>query len=103
VAGGSGLARHVHVIADPLHVAAGVMLAGVAAWMALAALRRYRTPATGVDMALRSPLRAYATLAAVTVLNPLTLVYWAALIQPRRCYGESDAPSIIVDASVGLR
>jgi arginine exporter protein ArgO len=93
VAGGSGLARQIHAIADPLHLAAGVALAVVAAWMGLAAVRRYRTPTAGAGMALRNPLRAYVTLAGVTVLNPLTLVYWAALILGRQASTATLTPT----------
>ena len=77
VVDGTGLARQVAAVAGPLRLAASAVLAVVAAWMAAAAVRRYRSPASAprVGLALRTPLRAYAALAGVTVLNPLTVVY----------------------------
>jgi hypothetical protein len=61
VAGGEGLAGQIGAVARPVHLAAGMMLPVVAAWMAAAAFRRYRSgsAAHGVGLALRSPLRAY--------------------------------------------
>ena len=71
------------------------MLAVVAAWMAAAAVRRYRSPARAprVGLALRTPLRADAALAGVTVLNPLTVVYWAALVLGRQASAAAFAPA----------
>jgi arginine exporter protein ArgO len=95
VAGGAGLARRVTAVAGPLHWAAGATLAIVAAWMAVAALRRYRSPAAAprVGLALRTPLRAYAALAGVTVVNPLTAVYWAALVLGRQASAAAFTPA----------
>jgi arginine exporter protein ArgO len=42
---------------------------------------------------LRTPLRAYTALAAVTVLNPLTVVYWAALVLGRQASAVGFAPA----------
>jgi threonine/homoserine/homoserine lactone efflux protein len=94
VAGGAGLARQVQAAAGPLRWAAGAALAVVAAWMLVAAVRRYRSPAATPRMALRlrTPLRAYAALAGVTVLNPLTVVYWAALVLGHRRRLRPSAP-----------
>jgi arginine exporter protein ArgO len=82
VVGGRGFAGQVHAVAAQLHPTAGVLLAAVAAWMGLAALRRYRASGAvpGVALRLRTPLRAYVMLAGLTLLNPLTAVYWAALV-----------------------
>jgi arginine exporter protein ArgO len=94
VAGGTGLARQVAAVAGPLHWAAGAVLAIMAAWMATAAIRRYRSPAATprVGRALRTPLRAYAALAGITVLNPLTMVYWAALVLGRQASAAAFTP-----------
>jgi hypothetical protein len=58
------------------------VLTVVAAWMARAAIRRYRSPAVTprAVLQLRTPLRTYTALAGITMLNPLTLVYRAALM-----------------------
>jgi arginine exporter protein ArgO len=80
VTGGARLARPIAAIADPLRAAAATVLVIVAVLLAVAAVRRYRAASTAPRLTLRTPLRAYATLASVTVLNPLTMVYWAALV-----------------------
>ena len=49
----------------------------------MTAVRRYRShPATtrAARLTLATPARAYATVAGLTVLNPLTAAYWAALV-----------------------
>jgi len=95
VAGGAGLARQVQAVAGPLRWAAGALLAAVAAWMAVAAVRRYRSPATipRVGLVLRTPLRAYTALAAITAVNPLTVIYWAALVLGRQASAATFTPA----------
>ena len=95
VAGGAGLARQVQAVAGPLRGAAGALLAAVAAWMAVAAVRRYRSPATipRVGLVLRTPLRAYTALAAITAVNPLTVIYWAALVLGRQASAATFTPA----------
>jgi arginine exporter protein ArgO len=95
VVGGRGFARQIHAVAAQLHWASGVLLAAVAAWMAVAAVRRYRASGTTPDGAwrFRTPLRAYTALAAVTVLNPLTVVYWAALVLGRQASADDLTPA----------
>jgi len=72
----------------------------MAAWMAAAAVGRYRSPAATprVGLALRTPLRAYAALAGITVLNPLTMVYWAALVLGR----QASAAAAFTPAQAGV-
>ncbi len=95
VAGGAGLARQVHALAGPLHWAAGTLLALIAAWMAVAAAHRYRTPpaAPRTGLTLRTPLRAYIALATVTVVNPLTMLYWAALVLGHQASATAFTPA----------
>jgi arginine exporter protein ArgO len=95
VSGGTGLARQVQAVAGPAHWAAGALLAMVAAWMAAAAARRYRSQAapSPVALALRTPLRAYTALAAVTVVNPLTMLYWAALVLGHQASATAFTPA----------
>jgi hypothetical protein len=66
-----------------------------AAWMAVGALRRHRSPAAtpGVTLRLRTPLRAYAALAGVTVVYPLTVVYWVALVLGRQASAAAFTPA----------
>jgi arginine exporter protein ArgO len=95
VAGGAGLARQVQAVAGPLRWAAGALLAAVAAWMAVAAVRRCRSPAAipRVGLALHTPLRAYTALAAITAVNPLTVIYWAALVLGRQAAAAAFTPA----------
>jgi arginine exporter protein ArgO len=99
VLGGSGFAGEIHAVAIQLHWAAGVMLAAVAAWMGLAAVRRYRASGATprVALRLRTPLRAYLTLAGVTLFNPLTALYWAALVLGRQtsAVGFTSAQAVV--------
>jgi threonine/homoserine/homoserine lactone efflux protein len=80
-AGGTGLARDVQAAAGPLRWAAAAMMALLAVWTTAAAVRRYRSgPATiRAGLTLATPARACAALAGLTVLNPLTAAYWAAV------------------------
>jgi hypothetical protein len=48
------------MISGPLHWAAGTVLAILAAWMTVTAVRRYRSRA---GLAVRIPMRSYAALA----------------------------------------
>ncbi len=95
VAGGAGLARQVQAVAGPLRWAASALLAAVAAWTAVAAARRYRSPAAipRVGLALRTPLRAYTALAAITAVNPLTVIYWATLVLGRQASAAPLTPA----------
>src|SRR6266498_495859 len=74
---------------------ARALLAAVAAWTAVAAARRYRSPAAipRVGLALRTPLRAYTALAAITAVNPLTVIYWAALVLGRQASATAFTPA----------
>ncbi|MFU8875608.1 LysE family transporter [Micromonospora sp. SL4-19] len=89
--GGAVVAGLLAPFADPLRlVAAAVLLvlAGHGAWRAL------RTPApTGPRPARRgldTPARAYLAILGLTLLNPATVVYFAALVLGRRDVGGPD-------------
>lgn len=96
VLGGAALAQAVAVVATPLRWLAAAVLVGLAVWTALAAVRRYRRP---VEVApartgLGTPARAYAGLLGLTVLNPMTIVYFGALVLGRRA---SDGLSLAAE------
>lgn len=66
--------------ANPLtYVSAGALVA-LALRTLLHAVRRYRTPAGISDVGRVRPLRAYVGLAALTAVNPATLLYFSALV-----------------------
>ncbi|GAB1646153.1 LysE family transporter [Krasilnikovia sp. MM14-A1259] len=82
VLGGAALAGLVAPIAVPLRwVAAAVLLglAGHTAWTAL----RPRRPGGPARAADPTPLRAYLGILSLTMLNPATIVYFAALVLGR--------------------
>ncbi|RKN51293.1 LysE family transporter [Micromonospora endolithica] len=88
--GGVALAATIAPVAGPLRVVAAVVLLGLAAHTACRALRPAAVPAAerpGMD----SPSRAFAGLLALTLLNPATVVYFAALVLGRRDAADPDA------------
>jgi arginine exporter protein ArgO len=84
VLGGAALAGLIAPIAGPLRWAAAVALIGLAAHTAVAAIRQHRRPAAArAAEGLSTPARAYAGLLALTLLNPATVIYFAALVLGR--------------------
>ena len=88
-AGGAGLARPARAAAGPLHWAAATVLTILAVRTAVIAVRRYRSRAcmAGPAAGLSTPLRAYTALIGLTALNPLTVVYFGALVLSRQASG----------------
>ncbi|WP_199430964.1 LysE family transporter [Qaidamihabitans albus] len=81
VLGGSALAGLIAPAAVPLRWAAAAVLVTLAALTAARAIRQHRTPADGGIPADRvSAPRAFAALLGITLLNPATVVYFAALV-----------------------
>ncbi|MFE2562031.1 LysE family transporter [Streptomyces sp. NPDC059352] len=82
VAGGSALVPLLAPVMTPLRWASAVVLAVLAvraAWMALAAYRSGGLASRDDGTAL-TPARAYLTFLGITILNPMTVIYFAALI-----------------------
>jgi arginine exporter protein ArgO len=87
VLGGAALAGLIDPIASPLRWAAVVVLVALAARTAFTAVRHHRDPASAParsDAALSTPGRAYAGLLGLTLLNPMTVVYFSALVLGRQ-------------------
>ncbi|GAA1894426.1 LysE family transporter [Streptantibioticus ferralitis] len=82
VIGGSTLTRVVEPMMHPLRGVSVVALIALAARSATTALIRYRKPLTATQPEERplGPVRAYMGLWGVTMMNPLTLIYFAALV-----------------------
>jgi arginine exporter protein ArgO len=81
VLGGTALAGVIAPIAGPLRWIAALVLVALAAHTAVSAIHRHRDPAGDRPVAgLATPARAYAGLLALTLLNPTTVVYFAALV-----------------------
>ncbi len=91
--GGAALAALITPVAGPLRVLAAAVLLGLAvhtAWRALAARRRPAAATPGRRGGLETPARAFAGVLALTLLNPATVVYFAALVLGRRDAADPD-------------
>jgi arginine exporter protein ArgO len=104
VTGGAALARAIQPAADGLRWAAALVLAVLAARGAALAVRQYRRPdarpglesgtqpgpgsgtrpGLAADQAPLGPGRAYLTFLAITLMNPVTVIYFAALVAGRQ-------------------
>ncbi|MEV4113412.1 LysE family transporter [Nonomuraea sp. NPDC049695] len=80
--GGTALSDSIQPIMLPLQAASAVVLIGLAARTGATAISRYRTGqvTTRADQAPLSPVRAYLGLLGITMMNPITVVYFAALV-----------------------
>ncbi|MFF3642152.1 LysE family transporter [Streptomyces sp. NPDC002564] len=81
-AGGASLAGAVEPVVVPLRLASVLVLVALAARGAVTAVRAYRRHGTAAARAGTppGPARAYAALLGITLLNPATVVYFAALV-----------------------
>ncbi|MEV0976389.1 LysE family transporter [Streptomyces sp. NPDC049915] len=82
VIGGSALASAIKPIMLPLHWASAVVLVALACRSAMTAIVQYRNRqvTTGADREMTSPVRAYVALLGITMMNPITVTYFAALV-----------------------
>ena len=85
VLGGAAVAGVIEPIAGPLRWVSAAILIGLATHGAIAALRRHRAPAAArAEGGLNTPIKAYAGLLGLTLLNPMTIVYFGALVLGRQ-------------------
>jgi arginine exporter protein ArgO len=90
--GGAGLAGVIAPVAGPLRVVAALVLLGLAghglrtAWRA----RRPEAGPTPSRAGLTTPVRAFAGVLGLTLLNPTTVLYFAALVLGRRDAADPD-------------
>ncbi|MFI7243670.1 LysE/ArgO family amino acid transporter [Streptomyces qinglanensis] len=82
VLGGSALAPVIEPITQPLRWASALVLAMLACRTAATAIAEYRKrEVTGrIDREPMSPVRAYLGLLGITLMNPMTVIYFAALV-----------------------
>jgi arginine exporter protein ArgO len=80
--GGSALAPAVKPLASPLHWASAVVLVALACRSTVTALAQYRRRKTtdDTDRELMSPARAYLGFLGITMMNPVTVIYFTALV-----------------------
>ncbi|MEU4556088.1 LysE family transporter [Micromonospora violae] len=85
--GGAGLADVIAPAAGPLRMVAAVVLLGLAGhslWRTWSAHRSQRPPSARTGQGMGTPGRAYVALLGLTLLNPTTVLYFAALVIGRR-------------------
>ncbi|HEU4426179.1 MAG TPA: LysE family transporter [Pilimelia sp.] len=103
VLGGAALARFIEPAATPMRwIAAGVLVA-LALRTAVGAVRHHRDRAAAArsNGGLATPGRAYAGLLALTLLNPMTIVYFGALVLGRQAGdGLTAAGEVVFVAAV---
>jgi arginine exporter protein ArgO len=83
VLGGAALARLIRPVAVPLRWLAALVLVALAARIVWTGWRRYREPAGAPRAGFDTPGRAYGGLLSLTLLNPATVIYFAALVLGR--------------------
>ncbi|MER6463467.1 LysE family transporter [Streptomyces sp. NPDC001228] len=87
--GGAALAAALLPVLGPLRLASAAVLVGLAVRGAAVALRQYRDRRlpTRTERPVPGPGRAYLGLLGITLLNPTTMVYFAALVVGSRSAG----------------
>ncbi|MEU0192545.1 LysE family transporter [Streptomyces afghaniensis] len=87
--GGTALAGALRPVLGPLQWVCVLVLLALAAWGVVTAVREYRGHrlATRTAPAPPGPARAYLGLLGVTILNPTTVIYFAALVLGSRAAG----------------
>ncbi len=91
VVGGTALTGVINRIADPLRWISGVVLLALAARIAWTAVRDHRSGELVVaGGGPRTPARAFAALLGITLLNPVTVLYFSALVLGGQANGLGD-------------
>jgi arginine exporter protein ArgO len=97
VLGGAAIAATIRPVATPLRLVAGLVLLVMAARIARAAWRHFHDPVGTVTAPpMRSAPRAFLALLALTMLNPATVVYFAALVLGQKSGGANGSASTSV-------
>ncbi|MFH9892676.1 LysE/ArgO family amino acid transporter [Streptomyces luteogriseus] len=92
--GGTALASALRPVLGPLRWVCVLVLLALAAWGAVTALREYRGHrlATRTAPAPPGPARAFLGLLGITLLNPTTVIYFAALVLGSQAGGPAGPP-----------
>ncbi len=95
VVGGSALTHLVQPVLLPLRWASAFVLLVLAAHGAAQAMRGYRAEraAPRAEAAVLTPARAFARLLGITLMNPITVLYFAALVLGSRTTIAVDRPA----------
>lgn len=98
VLGGAALAQVIQPLATPLRWVAAAVLLVLAVRTAVVAARHHRdrvsAPPAGTDLA--TPARAYGVVLGLTLLNPMTIVYFGALVLGGQASGGRSAAASAV-------
>lgn len=95
VTAGAAVSGLLRPVAGPIRWVAGFVLIGLAAKSIIAALRRSRSSRNTQLLQAKRPWRAYLQLTGLTVLNPLTIIYFSALVLGLRSDAWTVADSIV--------
>ncbi|GAA1760646.1 LysE family transporter [Luedemannella helvata] len=99
VLGGAALAAAIEPVATPMRWIAAAALLVIAVRTAGSAIRHHRGPAQAAGTrasGLSTPGRAYLALLGLTILNPATIIYFAALVIGRQAAGDGSVAASIV-------
>ncbi|MGW7412414.1 LysE family transporter [Streptomyces sp. NPDC054863] len=103
VLGGSALAPLVTPAAPALQAAAAAVLVAIAVRGAVSAVRRHRTAGTDGEQPptahARAPLRTFVGMAGLTLLNPVTFVYFGVLVVGRQAETGALGPGLLFVAA----
>lgn len=100
VLGGAALAGVIAPIAVPLRWVAALVLLALALHTAVSAIRHHRGPARE-RLGLGTPRRAYLGVLALTLLNPMTIIYFGALVLGRQAgaaLGPAESLAFVIAA-----
>jgi arginine exporter protein ArgO len=102
VVAGATLVRVLRPVVGPVQLVAVAVLVTLAAKGIADALRRHRWPASMPATDARKPVRTYLGLLGLTILNPLTVVYFAALVlgQADDAWSATDSAIFVTGALV---
>ncbi|MDG4775139.1 LysE family transporter [Solwaraspora sp. WMMD792] len=101
VVGGVTVARLVSPAIAVLQAAAAVVLAAIAVRGIVVAVRASRAPADATrSTPARSLIRTYATFVGLTLLNPMTIVYFAALVVGHQGGAADSTSSLLLVGAV---
>ncbi|MFD8703353.1 LysE family transporter [Kitasatospora sp. NPDC059648] len=92
--GGSGLAPLLEPLAGPLRIGSALVLLALAVRTAATALRGRRSATVTAPATPPGPARAFLTLLGITLLNPLTVLYFAAFVMGGRGRGGSASGAL---------
>jgi arginine exporter protein ArgO len=102
VIAGAALVRLLQPVAVPMQWVAAAVLIAIAAKGIVDALRRYRVATSVPEPDARNPVRTYLGLLGLTILNPLTIVYFAAMVlgQANDAWSAADSAVFVIGALV---